>query len=124
MKNKCPVCGSKNCCCVDVCTCTPKKECNDNDKCLLKECSRLLKIISDETRLKILVKLLNGNKCVCELENGLNVSQSCVSHQLKVLKDANLVDCEKSGNKVTYKLKDKHIEQLISVGLEHVKESK
>ena len=84
----------------------------------------LLKVSADATRLKIMFTLLGEGevveKCVSEIQNEIASSQSLVSHQLKVLKDADLVATRKVGTKIYYSLKDEHVEQLIKVVLEHV----
>ena len=70
------------------------------------------KVFSDETRLKILDSLLNGDKCVSEIAEEVNMSSSCVSHQLKILRTLNLVKCSKSGQNVNYSISDEHIEHI------------
>lgn len=84
--------------------------------------SELLFIAADETRLKILLALIDGKKNVSELINDVNCSQSLVSHQLQVLKKAKLVSFEKQGNFVFYSLDDNHIYNLIKVAYDHVSE--
>jgi ArsR family transcriptional regulator len=77
---------------------------------------------SDPTRLRILLILLSGEECVCAISEGLDVSVSAVSHQLRLLRAAGLVEKRKQGRHVYYRLADSHVETLISVGLEHVRE--
>ncbi len=105
--------------------------------------NEILSVASDTTRLKIMFSLLDDSLCVCEnhchcnehLENektiekcvneivlDVNASQSLVSHQLKVLKDAGLVGSRKESTKVYYFLKDEHVRKLIEVVLEHARE--
>ena len=104
----------------------------------------LLETASDTTRLKIMLALLDDDlcchgseghhcddckclscmieKCVNDIANEIGASQSLVSHQLKVLKDADLVRTRKEKTKVYYSLKDKHVRLLLGVAYEHVME--
>ena len=109
----------------------------------IKKMESLLETASDATRLKIMFALLDDDKCVCEgdcncgtclnmdcmiekcvndIANEIGASQSLVSHQLKVLKDADLVRTRKEKTKVYYSLKDRHIRLLLGVAYEHVME--
>lgn len=89
---------------------------NDNT---LEKMEELLNVASDYTRLKILFCLLDGEKCVSSIQELIDASQSLVSHQLKVLKDAELVATRKDGTRVFYSLDDEHVKELISVVYEH-----
>jgi ArsR family transcriptional regulator len=80
------------------------------------------KVVGDTTRIKILHALLVAEMCVCDISNLLNVSQSAVSHQLRILRQADLVSFRKQGKVVFYSLKDDHIRQIIHLGLQHVLE--
>ena len=91
---------------------------------ILEKMERLLNVASDYTRLKIIYSLLNGEKCVGEIQTDIDASQSLVSHQLKVLKNADLVSYRKEGTKVIYSLSDHHIHDLFAVVYEHVTEEK
>ena len=85
----------------------------------------MLAIASDMTRLKILLALLDENeneKSVGQIVDEIGASQSLVSHQLKVLKDFDLVSTRRDGKKIYYSLSDGHVKQLISVVLEHALE--
>ena len=102
----------------------------------------MLSIASDMTRLKIMLSLLDESKCNCgcsncggcesrpcmiekcvsEIVDDTGASQSLISHQLKVLKDFDLVTTRREGTKIFYSLKDGHVKQLISVALEHALE--
>ena len=85
----------------------------------------MLSIASDMTRLKIMFSLLDeekNEKCVSEIVEDTKASQSLVSHQLKVLKDFDLVSTRRDGKKIYYSLKDDHVRQLISVAYEHATE--
>ena len=91
---------------------------------VLEEMEAMLNIASDYTRLKIMYSLLNGEKCVSEIVSEIDASQSLVSHQLKVLKDAKLVSFKKEGTKVIYYLDDYHVRDLLNVVYDHVTEEK
>lgn len=97
-----------------------KKGMIDNN--IIFKVSQLYKIFGDETRLKILNSLIETELCVCDISNILTMSHSSVSHQLKVLRDMNLVKTRKAGKSVYYSLSDEHILQIIKIGVEHVNE--
>lgn len=82
----------------------------------------LFKIIGDSTRIKILWALKDNELCVCELSNILNMSMSAISHQLKTLKNSNMVTSIRDGKSIFYSLCDKHVHDLIEIGLEHSEE--
>ncbi len=88
----------------------------------VSELTEFFKVFSDETRLKILDSLLNGDKCVSEIAEEVNMSSSCVSHQLKILRTLNLVKCSKSGQNVNYSISDEHIRIILEYGIEHISE--
>ena len=97
-----------------------------NDE-LIDKMEQMLNVASDFTRLKILYTLFSNNnkfveKSVSEIVEEVGASQSLVSHQLKVLKDAGLVGARKDGLRVYYSLKDEHVYQLVMVVEEHVLE--
>lgn len=94
-----------------------------NDKTLDKMES-LLNVASDFTRLKILYSISDQEKNVSEIVKEVGASQSLVSHQLNVLKKANLVSTHKDGTKVYYRLADEHVISLLSVVYDHVQEEK
>lgn len=81
----------------------------------------LFKMFADDTRVKILISLAEREKCVNDISLSVNVSQSAVSHQLKLLKDAKLVKSQKDGRVITYSLDDDHVHTIINMGLEHVR---
>jgi DNA-binding transcriptional ArsR family regulator len=89
---------------------------------LLYELADFFKVVGDTTRIKILHALLVAEMCVCDLSNLLNVSQSAVSHQLRTLRQADLVTFRKQGKVVFYSLKDEHIRQIMHLGFQHVLE--
>lgn len=84
--------------------------------------SELFKIMGDKTRMKLLWAIDNGELCVGDLANLLNMTKSAVSHQLKVLKDAKLVKSEKKGKHVLYSLNDYHVQTIFEKALEHIME--
>lgn len=88
----------------------------------LEHISKLFKAISDPTRIKILYALKYHELCVCDISVILNMSQSAISHQLKTLKDVDLVRTRKDGKTRFYKLADEHIHTLFSQAIEHVSE--
>ncbi len=91
---------------------------------IITDMSNLLAIAADETRLKILCTLLDSEKCVKEICDEVEASQSLVSHQLRILKKSNLVTYRKDKNFVYYSLDDDHVRLLIDVAYEHVIEGK
>ncbi len=92
----------------------------DDDKII--DIAELFKIFGDSTRVKIINVLLNGELCVSEIQNKLNVSQSAVSHQLRILKDSKLVKYRKDGKEMYYFLADDHVEKIFKMGWEHINE--
>ena len=88
----------------------------------LYDLAELFKIFGDSTRLKILYALLEGELCVCDLAGLMAVSQSAVSHQLRVLKTSKLVKFRKEGKTVFYSLADEHVIRILSQGMEHIME--
>lgn len=80
------------------------------------------KILADSTRIRILSALLHAEMCVCDISALLNMTQSAVSHQLRLLKQARLVKNRKDGKIVYYSLDDKHITDVLSVGFDHLGE--
>ncbi|MCD7774104.1 MAG: metalloregulator ArsR/SmtB family transcription factor [Clostridiales bacterium] len=84
--------------------------------------SDFFKVMSDSTRMRILYALDKAEMCVCDLSVLLNMTKSAISHQLKVLKDAELVKNRREGKNVFYSLKDDHVKAIIETGIEHIKE--
>lgn len=82
----------------------------------------LYKVFGDGTRIRILYVLSEAEMCVCDISTILNMTQSAVSHQLKVLKDADLVNKRRDGKTVFYSLSDDHVKTIISNGMEHINE--
>ena len=95
----------------------------DNKKDFLIDSSvNIFKALGDETRLRIMNALLEKPLTVTGIVANTNVSQSCVSHQLKFLKQLRLVKSERKGKYIVYSLDDEHIIDIITVTYEHVKE--
>ena len=88
----------------------------------LYDLADLFKACADSTRVKILWALDEAEMCVCDLSFLLNMTQSATSHQLKVLKQADLVKNRRDGKVVFYSLKDEHIKRIFDQGLVHTKE--
>lgn len=80
------------------------------------------KMFSDSTRLKILLTLGEGELCVSDLSNVLDMGQSAISHQLRLLKQARLVRNRREGKVIYYSLDDEHISEIINSGLDHIME--
>jgi ArsR family transcriptional regulator, lead/cadmium/zinc/bismuth-responsive transcriptional repressor len=92
-----------------------------NEKTLY-ELAELFKVLSDCTRVKILYALLNAEMCVCDIAALLGMTQSAISHQLRVLKQSRLVKHRRDGKVVYYSLDDEHVKQIFDQGLIHIRE--
>ena len=88
----------------------------------LCDLSELFKVFGDSTRIKILWALDESEMCVCDIAYLLNMTQSAISHQLRVLKEARLVKYRKEGKVVYYSLDDEHVKQIFDQGITHIKE--
>ena len=88
----------------------------------LYDLADLFRIFADSTRIKILYVLFESEMCVCDIAQLLNMSQSAISHQLRVLKQSRLVKFRREGKTVYYSLNDRHVEQIINQGMEHITE--
>ncbi|QSZ66172.1 ArsR family transcriptional regulator [Methanofollis aquaemaris] len=84
--------------------------------------TEIFRLLGDDTRLRILLALNCRELCVCDLSVLLNLSQSAVSHQLRLLRGADLVKFRREGKVVYYSLADDHVIDLLSVGIEHARE--
>ncbi len=80
------------------------------------------KIFGDSTRMQILFAIDKGPMCVCDIAKVLDMTKSAVSHQLKILRQAELIKYRKSGKNVFYSLKDDHVRSIIETAFEHIKE--
>lgn len=92
------------------------------DETELYDLSELFKVFGDSTRIRILFVLFESEVCVCDLAEALNLTQSAVSHQLKILKQSKLVKSRRDGKSVIYSLADRHVYNIIAQGLEHIEE--
>lgn len=88
----------------------------------LYDLAELFKVFGDSTRIKILCVLFETEMCVCDIAALLNMTQSAISHQLRVLKNARLVKYRREGKVVYYSLDDQHVKQIFDQGLIHIKE--
>lgn len=112
---------------IDVCTCNvvhldkvnQAKESLPSDT-MISSLADFFKSFSDSTRMKIICALSETELCVCDLTTVINSTQSAVSHQLRVLRQARLVKYRKEGNVVYYSLDDDHIYTVIKQGLNHI----
>ena len=106
---------------------------HEHDRCLYPEASPaseemlcdladLFKIFGDSTRIKILYALLRSELCVCDIADLLGLTQSAISHQLRVLRSSKLVKFRRDGKTLYYSLADEHVCRIISQGMEHVEE--
>lgn len=87
---------------------------------VLFELAEVFKTFGDSTRIRILSMLFEGQKCVQDLSDSLNMGQSAVSHQLRYLRTAGLVKVRRDGKNAFYSLDDKHVRDIIGIGLKHV----
>lgn len=90
------------------------------DKDTLHQLAEIFKILGDPTRIQIIYALSIKELCVCDIAAILNISQSAISHQLRVLRNSRLVKFRKEGKVVYYSIDDSHITKLFKEGLDHV----
>ncbi|MCR5592098.1 MAG: metalloregulator ArsR/SmtB family transcription factor [Lachnospiraceae bacterium] len=88
------------------------------------ELADLFKIFGDSSRIRILCMLQEGESCVSDLAGRLSITESAVSHQLKVLKMSKLVKNRREGKQIFYSLADDHVSTILSMGREHILEEK
>ncbi len=88
----------------------------------LEHLGNLFKAMGDPTRLRLLRALSRGEMCVCDLACFLEISESAVSHQLRLLRQLSLVANRREGPILYYRLADDHVEALLGLGLEHLRE--
>lgn len=91
---------------------------------LLCDLADLFKLFGDTTRMRILFSLFELEMCVCAIAELLGMTQSAISHQLKVLKDSKLVDCRRDGKTIYYFLADNHVRTIIGQGFDHLIEER
>ena len=88
----------------------------------LYDLAELFKVFGDSTRIRILFVLFEAEVCVCDLAEVLHMTQSAISHQLRILKQAKLVSARREGKSVFYSLADDHVRTIIAQGREHIEE--
>ncbi len=86
----------------------------------LYDLSEVFRVFGDSTRIRILYALFESELCVCDLSQLLGLTQSAVSHQLRILKDAKLVRFRREGKSMIYALDDDHVRTILSMGMEHL----
>lgn len=107
-KSECQSCG--NCSC-------PRANISDET---LYDLAELFKVFGDSTRIRIISALMDGELCVYHLSERLNMGQSAISHQLRILRAAGLVRPRREGKEIYYSLDDEHVEEIYSAGLAHI----
>ncbi|MBO5372986.1 MAG: helix-turn-helix transcriptional regulator [Lachnospiraceae bacterium] len=88
----------------------------------LYDLAELFKVFGDSTRIRILFVLFEAEVCVCDLAQVLNMTQSAISHQLKILRQNKLVKSRRDGKSIFYSLADDHVRTIIAQGREHIRE--
>jgi ArsR family transcriptional regulator len=88
----------------------------------LYDLAELFKVFGDTTRIRILWALDESEMCVCDIASLLSMTQSAISHQLRILKQADLVKNRRDGKVVYYSLDDEHVKQILDKGLTHINE--
>ena len=89
---------------------------------MLYDLAELFHIFGDSTRIKILYALFESEMCVCAIAALLNMNQSAISHQLRILKQSKLVACRREGKTIFYRLSDEHVKTIINQGMQHINE--
>ena len=92
------------------------------DEDQLYDLAEIFKVFGDSTRIKILYALFEAELCVCDIAQLLGLTQTAVSHQLRVLKTNKLVKSRREGKNIFYSLADDHVRRIINQGMEHVEE--
>ena len=88
----------------------------------LYDLAELFKVFGDSTRIRILFVLFEAEVCVCDLAETLHMTQSAISHQLRILKQNKLVKSRREGKSIFYSLADDHVRSIIAQGREHIEE--
>jgi ArsR family transcriptional regulator, lead/cadmium/zinc/bismuth-responsive transcriptional repressor len=91
---------------------------------VVTDTTEIYKVLGDQTRVRLLYALAQRELCVCDLSAVLGMTQSAISHQLRVLRGARLVKFRKEGKVVYYALADAHVVQFIDIGVDHARESR
>ena len=97
-----------------------KEKMPDEDE--LYDLAEIFKVFGDSTRIKILYVLFEQEMCVCDIAQLLNMNQSAISHQLRILKQNRLVKNRREGKAVFYSLADSHVKTILSQGMDHISE--
>jgi hypothetical protein len=92
------------------------------DEAVLYEAAELLKVFGDSTRIRIIFVLCQSEMCVCDIADLLGMTQSAISHQLRVLKQARLVSSRRDGKTIFYSICDDHVKTIFYHAMEHVME--
>ncbi len=92
------------------------------DEGVLYEAAELLKVFGDSTRIRIIFVLCQSEMCVCDIADLLEMTQSAISHQLRVLKQARLVSSRRDGKTIFYSICDDHVKTIFYHAMEHVME--
>ena len=92
------------------------------DKQIQEQIAELFKGFADPTRVQILSRLVAGEMCVNDIAQAVELSQSAVSHQLRLLKQMHLIKYRREGKNILYSLADDHVLTILQMGLEHVLE--
>ena len=109
--------------------CPTERECDAGSSCLfeqmpqeemLYELADLFKVFADTTRIKILYSLMGKELCVAHIAEAVGATQSAVSHQLRILKQAHLVKFQRDGKNVNYTLADDHVFTILAQGMNHI----
>ena len=87
---------------------------------MLYDLADLFKVFGDSTRIRILYALMEGSLCVSDISSELEMNQSAVSHQLKILKQNKLVKNTRAGKAILYELADEHVKAILEIGQEHI----
>ncbi len=88
----------------------------------LEEMSEFFKVLGDKTRLRILMELIDSNLCVMHISERVGMSQSAISHQLAILRRADLVRVKRSGKSVVYSVSDEHVRLMLDMAMLHINE--
>ena len=99
-----------------------KAKANMPDDDTLYDVAELFKVFGDSTRTRILSALCHADLCVCDIATLLNMTNSAVSHQLRILRQSKLVKATRNGKEVFYSLDDDHVTQILRTALEHITE--
>lgn len=101
-----------------------KMEKSQMDEKRMVQMAELFKMFGDSTRIKILYTLFAGERCVNEIGEEIQMGQSAISHQLRLLRQAKLVKCRRDGKLAYYSLDDDHVKTIIDMANEHLEESR